>query len=75
MTTQADITLALFHVTTDATMLQADINVLINAIADQSSITNSKRLDPSLLAQINAAGAQISALLASIGTIAGASAV
>ena len=75
MTTQADITLALFHVTTDATTMQTDINTLINAIADQATITNIKRLDPMLIAQISSAGIQIAALTAAISAVAGASAV
>ena len=75
MTTQADITLALFHVTTDATTMQTDINTLINAIADQATITNINRLSPALIAQINSAGVQIAALVTNISAVAGASAV
>jgi hypothetical protein len=75
MTTQADITLALFRVATDATTLQTDINTLINAIADQNTITRTNPLNPTLIAQINTAGAQITALAAAISAVAGASAV
>lgn len=75
MTTQADITLALFNVNQTATTLQTNIGTLINAIADQSTITQSKKLSPTILAQINGAAASIATLIATIAAVAGSSAV
>ena len=75
MTTQADITLALFHVTQDATTLDNDIGALVNAIADQNTISASKKLDPSILAAINTARVQIAAFVTAISGVTGSSAV
>ena len=75
MTTQADITLAMTNVNTAATTLSNNINTLINAIGDQATITHTKKLNPNIIAQINACQVQITALIALIGGVAGASAV
>ncbi len=75
MTTQADITLAAFNVNQTATTLQTNISTLINAIADQNTITSTHRLPTSLLPQLNSCATQIAALITIIGAIAGASAV
>ncbi len=75
MTTQADITLAAFNVGQTATTLAGQINTLINAIADQNTVTATNKLNPNIVAQINSATTQIAALLTTINTIAGASAI
>jgi hypothetical protein len=76
MTTQANITLAAFNVNQTLTVtLPPQITTLINAIADQDSISNSKKLNPNILAQLNILSQQIATAAASIGVIAGASAV
>ena len=74
MTTQADITLAMFNVNLDATTLSSDINTLINAIADQNNITGNN-LNPQVLGQLNSCQVQLTALIATIGSVAGASVV
>jgi len=76
LTTQADITLAAFNVNQTLTVtLPPQINALINAIADQATITNVKKLNPRIIAQLNALSQEIATVAASIGTVAGASAV
>ena len=74
MTTQADITLAMFNINQAATTLSSDINILINAIADQNNITGNN-LTPQVLGQLNSCQAQLTALIATIGSVAGGSAV
>lgn len=75
MTTQADVTLALFNVNQTATTLQTNIGTLINAIADQDAINNTHKLNPSIIAAINTASAQIAVLVTAIGAASGNSAV
>ncbi len=76
MTTQADITLALFHVTnTSGPALQTDIASLINAIVDQDLISKTRPLNPSILPQLNLCSSQIAALIALISSTTGGSAV
>lgn len=75
MTTQADITLALFNINQTATTLSSNIATLINAIADQNTITSTNKLSPQIIAQINSAATTLTALVSTIATIAGGSAV
>lgn len=76
MSTQADITLAAFNVNQTLTAtLPPQINTLLNAIADQNSISPAKKLNPLILNQIIAIAAQIQTYAAAIGAAAGSSAV
>lgn len=76
MTTQADITLATFHVNQDATTLNNDITALLHAIADQDNINNlTNQLNPQSLALIIKGQLAIADIITAIGNVAGASAV
>lgn len=75
MTTQADITLAIFNLNQCAATMQADISTLINAIVDQNNITPTSRLPPGIINQLDQAASAIANLVSAIGSAASGSAV